>query len=147
MGIGRREFVQWLSAAAIVGNGGCASAGRSGGIVGRVVVIGGGFGGGTAAKYIRMWSPDIDVTLVEPNRQFVSCPLSNRVLAGTWDLADITRGYDGLARHGVKVIHDLAIDVDPVRQLVTLAHGRKLAYDRLIVSPGISGKLVSYQAP
>lgn len=137
MGIGRREFVQWLLAAAIASNGGCASAGRSSRIVGKVVVIGGGFGGATAAKYIRMWSPDIEVTLVEPNRQFVSCPLSNRVLAGTWELADITRGYDGLVRHGVEVIHDLAIDVDPVRQVVTLANGRKLAYDRLIVSPGI----------
>jgi sulfide dehydrogenase [flavocytochrome c] flavoprotein chain len=137
MDIGRREFVQWLSAAAIVGNAGCARATRSSEIVGKVVVIGGGFGGGTAAKYIRMWSPDIDVTLVEANRQFVSCPLSNRVLAGTWELADISRGYDGLARHGIKVIHDLAIDVDPVRQVVMLANGRKLTYDRLIVAPGI----------
>lgn len=137
MGIGRREFVQWLSAAAIVGNATGAKAGRSGRSVGRVVVIGGGFGGATAAKYIRMWSPDIDVTLVEANRTFVSCPLSNRVLAGSWTLADITRGYEGLAGYGVEVIHDIAVDVDPVRQVVVLANGRRLAYDRLIVAPGI----------
>ena len=137
MRLSRREFMQWLSAAAFVGPGGCASAGRSGRTVGRVVVIGGGFGGATAAKYIRMWSPDIDVTLIEPNRQFVSCPLSNRVLAGTWELADVTRGYGGLARHGVNTIHERATDVDPVGRIVTLADGRKLAYDRLVVAPGI----------
>lgn len=137
MRLSRREFMQWLSAAACVGNSGCGSAGRPVRTVGRVVVIGGGFGGATVAKYIRMWSPDIDVTLVEPNRQFVSCPLSNRVLAGTWQLADVTRGYDGLERYGVDTIHQLATDVDPVGRVVTLAGGRKLAYDRLVVAPGI----------
>jgi len=137
MGIDRREFMQWLSAAAIAGSAGCASARRTGRNVGRVVVIGAGFGGATAAKYIRMWSPDIDVTLVEPNQHFVSCPMSNRVLAGTWQLADITRSYDGLAAYGVNVVRDLAIDVDPVGQVVTLASGRQLPYERLIVAPGI----------
>jgi sulfide dehydrogenase [flavocytochrome c] flavoprotein subunit len=137
MSLSRRAFLQWFSAAAFVGSNGCARGGRSGRTVGRVVVIGGGFGGATAAKYIRMWSPDIEVTLVEPNHQFVSCPLSNRVLAGTWELADISRGYEGLARYGVKTIHDVAIEADPVAQVVTLASGRKLAYDRLVVAPGI----------
>ena len=137
MSLSRREFMQWLSASAFVGSGGCASARRSSANVGRVVVIGGGFGGATAAKYIRKWSPDIDVALVEPNHQFVSCPLSNRVLAGTWELADVTRGYEGLARYGVKTVHQLAVDVDPVKQMVMLANGRKLAYDRLVVAPGI----------
>ena len=137
MSLSRREFMQWLSASAFVGSGGCASARRSSANVGRVVVIGGGFGGATAAKYIRKWSPDIDVVLVEPNHQFVSCPLSNRVLAGTWELADVTRGYEGLARYGVKTVHQLAVDVDPVKQMVMLANGRKLAYDRLVVAPGI----------
>ena len=137
MSLSRREFMQWLSASAFIGSGGCASARRSSANVGRVVVIGGGFGGATAAKYIRKWSPDIDVVLVEPNHQFVSCPLSNRVLAGTWELADVTRGYEGLARYGVKTVHQLAVDVDPVKQMVMLANGRKLAYDRLVVAPGI----------
>jgi sulfide dehydrogenase [flavocytochrome c] flavoprotein subunit len=137
LGIDRREFMQWLSAAAITGSAGCAISRRAGHNVGRVVVIGAGFGGATAAKYIRMWSPDIDVTLVEPNQRFISCPMSNRVLAGTWQLADITCSYDGLAAYGVNVVHDLAIDVDPVGQVVTLASGRQLPYERLIVSPGI----------
>jgi NADPH-dependent 2,4-dienoyl-CoA reductase/sulfur reductase-like enzyme len=84
-----------------------------------------------------MWSPDIDVTLVEPHRQFVSCPLSNRVLAGTWQLGDIVRPYDGLARYGVKIIHDHAREVDTVKQVVALGSGRLLPYDRLVVAPGI----------
>jgi NADPH-dependent 2,4-dienoyl-CoA reductase/sulfur reductase-like enzyme len=104
----------------------------------KVVVIGGGFGGATAARYLRLWSQgQIDVTLVEPNRQFVSCPISNLVLAGTRSLADITFGYDGLRRHGVTVVHDTALAIDAERRHVRLAGGRVLAYDRLVVSPGI----------
>jgi NADPH-dependent 2,4-dienoyl-CoA reductase/sulfur reductase-like enzyme len=134
----RRRFIQGLSATAVLtGTVGCASSGRESKTVGRVVVIGGGYGGATAAKYIRMWSPDIVVTLVEPNKQFVSCPLSNRVLAGVWQMSDITSGYDGLKSRGVQIIHQAATGVDPVNQLVTLADGRQLQYDRLIVAPGI----------
>ncbi|HUU72101.1 MAG TPA: NAD(P)/FAD-dependent oxidoreductase [Burkholderiales bacterium] len=134
----RRGFIRALSASALLTAAtGCASVGRSPETVGRVVVIGGGFGGATAARYIRMWSPDIAVTLVEPNRQFVSCPLSNRVLAGTWQLSDLTSNYDGLERRGVRLVHQSAVDIDPVRQVVTLGDGQELDYDRLIVAPGI----------
>jgi NADPH-dependent 2,4-dienoyl-CoA reductase/sulfur reductase-like enzyme len=104
----------------------------------RVVIIGGGFGGATAAKYIRMWSPDIQVTLVERDRQFVSCPLSNRVLAGVWGLGELTRGYSALSyKWGVRLIHDEAEEIDAERQQVKLAGGALLSYDRLIVSPGV----------
>ena len=134
----RRQFIRALSASALLtAASGCASAGRSSAKAGKVVVIGGGFGGATAARYIRMWSPDIEVTLVEPNRQFVSCPLSNRVLAGTWQLSDVTSGYDGLEGRGVRIIHLSAVDIDPVKRSVTLDGGQKLEYDRLIVAPGI----------
>ncbi|UCD69455.1 MAG: FAD-dependent oxidoreductase [Betaproteobacteria bacterium] len=134
----RRRFIQGLSATAVLtGAIGCASGGGESKTIGRVVVIGGGYGGATAAKYIRMWSPDIAVTLVEPNRQFVSCPLSNRVLAGTWQMSDITSSYDGLARRGVQIIHQTATGIDPVNKVVTLRDGRQLDYDRLIVAPGI----------
>ena len=134
----RREFVRALSASALLAAAtGCVSSGRSSRITGRVVVIGGGFAGATAARYIRLWSPDIAVTLVEPNRQFVSCPLSNRVLAGTWQLSDLTSGYDGLERRGVRLIHQPAADIDPVRQVVTLGDGQQIDYDRLIVAPGV----------
>jgi NADPH-dependent 2,4-dienoyl-CoA reductase/sulfur reductase-like enzyme len=104
----------------------------------QVVVVGGGFGGATAAKYLRLWSEGrIGVTLVEPNRSFVSCPLSNLVLGGSLTLAELTQGYDGLRRHGVRVVHDSAVAVDAQRRTLRLAGGGELAWDRLVVSPGI----------
>lgn len=134
----RRAFIRGLSATAMLSaTVGCATRGGPSKSAGRVVVIGGGFAGATTAKYIRMWSPDIAVTLLEPNRQFVSCPLSNRVIGGTWQLSDITSGYDGLLRHGVEIVHQSAVEIDPVRQVVTLADRRRLEYDRLVVAPGV----------
>ena len=105
----------------------------------RVVVVGGGFGGATAAKYLRMWSEGaIDVTLVEPNASFVSCPISNLVLGGTKTMADITTPYDNLTRrHGVKVVRDSVSAIDVDKRTVSLAGGGSLPYDRVIVSPGI----------
>ncbi len=105
----------------------------------RVVVVGGGYGGATAAKYLRLWSGgSIAVTLVERNAQFVSCPMSNLVLGGSRQLADISVPYDTLGRrHGVRVVHESAIDVDADRRRVRLANGDELAYDRLVLSPGI----------
>jgi sulfide dehydrogenase [flavocytochrome c] flavoprotein chain len=137
MSLSRRQFVKQASAVAA----GAAIAGlraRAFAAAPRVVVIGGGFGGATAAKYIKLWAPDIHVTLVERNREFISCPLSNRVLAAQVDLVDLTRGYGALsAKYGIDVIHDEALAIDPEKQQVSLANGDVLAYDRLIVSPGI----------
>ncbi len=104
----------------------------------KVVVIGGGFGGATAAKYLRLWSEGaIAVTLVEPNRQFISCPMSNLVLGGSKTMADITLGYAGLSKLGVNVVHESAMAIDPARRQVRLASGASLAYDRLVVAPGV----------
>ena len=135
----RRGFVGACGAAgAAVLAGGCASGG-SGSNMGKVVVVGGGFGGATAAKYLRLWSDNrIDVTLVEPNRAFVSCPISNLVLGGSKQIGDITVPYTNLAsRHGVKVIHDMVASIDPAKKTVRLAGGDTLPYDRLVVCPGI----------
>ena len=138
MALTRRDFVKWLSAsAALSGSIGCATATKSRN-VGRVVVIGGGYAGATAAKYVRMWGPDIEVTLVERDAEFVSCPLSNRVLAGVIQLKDLTRDYGKLqAKYGVKLIRDEATAIDPVAQEVRLGKGGPLKYDRLIVAPGV----------
>jgi sulfide dehydrogenase [flavocytochrome c] flavoprotein chain len=138
MSLSRREFIKWLSAsAAAAGVTGCATASNRG-TGARVVVIGAGYGGATAAKHIRMWSPDIQVTLVERDSQFISCPLSNRVLAGVIQLKDLTRDYGQLQiNHGVKLVRDEAVAVDPVAREVRLAGGATLEYDRLIVSPGV----------
>jgi NADPH-dependent 2,4-dienoyl-CoA reductase/sulfur reductase-like enzyme len=114
---------------------GCATTGSSA----KVVVVGGGYGGATAAKYVRMFSDQsIEVTLIEPNASFVSCPISNLVIGGHKTMADITTPYDNLSRrHGVKLVRDMVASIDPVKRTVKLASGGELPYDRLIVSPGI----------
>jgi NADPH-dependent 2,4-dienoyl-CoA reductase/sulfur reductase-like enzyme len=103
----------------------------------RVVVIGGGYGGATAATHIARANAGIAVTLVEAAEAFVSCPLSNLVLGGSRSMGDITRGYDGLRRHGIRVVRDRAAAVDAEKRSVRLERGAPLAYDRLVVSPGI----------
>jgi len=139
----RRDFLKLAGAVSVAG---CATATPS---KARVVVIGGGFGGATAAKYIRLWDPSIDVVLVERDASFVSCPISNLVLGGFTGMADITRGYDGLQRHGVQVVRDEATAVDPSKKIVRLARGGDITYERLIVSPGIDftfGDVAGYEA-
>ena len=133
----RRDFIHAAGAFAAVSATGCASI--TGKAKPHVVVIGGGYGGATAAKYVRMWSEGtVDVTLVEPNTRFISCPLSNLVLGGSRQLADLTMGYASLsARHGVRVNHGTAQHIDPAKRSVTLADAQVLRYDRLIVSPGV----------
>ena len=101
-----------------------------------MVVVGGGWGGATAAKYVRLHDPSIEVLLFEPNREFISCPFSNLVLSGTRTMASITFGYDGLRRHGVKVRHEPVTAIEPDTARVRVADGY-VAYDRLIVSPGV----------
>ena len=116
---------------------GCASGPSSGPSIGRVVIVGGGFGGSTAARYLRMWGGNVDVTLVERNASFVSCPISNLVLGGHKQMADITRGYEGLKALGVKVMQGEVTAIDAAARKVRLAGGAELAYDRLILSPGV----------
>ena len=142
----RRRFLE-ASAAGIAGAGlgslsitGCATAPvtpqRP---IGRVIVIGGGFGGATAARYLRLWSGgNIEVFLVERNTRFVSCPISNLVLGGSRSMADITRGYDGLRDAGVQVLHDEVTEVDAAKRIVKFkAKYADMSYDRLVVSPGV----------
>ena len=132
----RRDFLKAGAAGLAVGVAGCASmqgvAPRA-----RVAVIGGGYGGATAARYIRMLDPTIEVVLIEPNEAFVSCPISNMVLGGFKTMADITTPYTGLARHGVRVVRDSATAIDMEKKQVRLARGDTVGFDRVIVSPGV----------
>ncbi|MBN8284099.1 FCSD flavin-binding domain-containing protein [Zoogloea sp.] len=136
----RREFLKGAALAggvvALPGLSGCAMGSKA---RGHVVVVGGGFGGATVAKYLRMWSQmGVDVTLVERNPQFISCPISNLVIGGDKQMADITMSYDGLRNTwGVKVLQDTVTAVDAGARKVTLASGGVLSYDRLVLSPGI----------
>ena len=139
----RRQFVQTGLALGAFGSFGSfvGCAGLPGGIPGkaRVIVVGGGYGGATAAKYVRMFSDyKIDVMLIEPNSAFVSCPISNLVLGGSKTMADITSSYDKLgSKHGVKVVKDMVAGIDAVKKTVTLASGPTIGYDKLVLSPGV----------
>ncbi len=133
----RRSFLQSSAALSLLGLAACAT--PSVPARAKVVVIGGGYGGATAAKYVRLLSDyRIDVVLIEPGEAFVSCPVSNLVLGGSKQMADITMPYAGLSRkHGATVVKDMARGIDATRKTVSLAGGASIAYDKLVVSPGI----------
>jgi len=135
----RRQLIRAAAAGGVLAAlGGCAS---RGGVPARaqVVVVGGGYGGATAAKYVRLLSEQrIDVLLVEPSEAFVSCPISNLVLGGTRTLADLTTSYDALTHeHGVQRVQDRVASIDAAQRRVTLAGGATVGYDKLILSPGV----------
>lgn len=103
-----------------------------------VVVIGGGFGGATCAKYLHRFAPDVKVTLIERDEKYVTCPFSNMVLGGIREISSITHGYDKLrSNHDINIVNDAVTDIDPVGKKVTTAGGSSVTYDRLVVSPGI----------
>ncbi|RIX42060.1 MAG: flavocytochrome C [Rhodocyclales bacterium GT-UBC] len=133
----RRDFLKAGAAAgALASLYGCAGATKASG---HVVVVGGGYGGATVAKYLRMWSEgSVQVTLVERNANFVSCPISNLVIGGSKTLADITVSYDNLkSKWGIRVIQDEVGAVDSAKRSITLKSGGSLSYDRLVLSPGV----------
>ena len=139
MNIGRRDFIKLLGAGATgAALSGCASAPEAKKPIARVIVIGGGYGGATAARYIRAWGGGaIEVFLIERNTQFVSCPLSNLVLGGSRKVEDLTLGYGKLRDEGVVVLHDEVIGIDPEKKRISLSKIADLSYDRLVVSPGV----------
>ncbi|MCG6966437.1 MAG: NAD(P)/FAD-dependent oxidoreductase [Chromatiaceae bacterium] len=134
----RRKFLQVAGGAVAVSSLGFPA------IVGaaskKVVIIGGGVAGATAAKYIRMADSSVDVTVIEPNKQYYTCFLSNEVLSGHRKMESITVTYDGLKGHGVNVVHDTVTDIDAAGKTVKTAGGQSFAYDRCIVAPGVSFK-------
>jgi len=134
--LSRRRVLHVGLAAAAAPLAGCAGLG-SGPSIGRVVVVGGGYGGATAARYLRLWGGNVDVTLVERNANFVSCPISNLVLGGHKQMSDITVSYGGLEAAGVKRIQGEVVAIDAHAKEMRLADGRKLPYDRAVISPGI----------
>ncbi len=141
MQINRRDFVKLTGAGLSLGlasNSLPAFARATKPPIGRVVIIGGGYAGNTAAKYLRMWSLGaIEVVVIEKNSQFVSCPLSNLVLGGSKSINDLTFGYDALkANHGIQWVQDEVTGIDVSARKVSMLRG-ELSYDRLIIAPGI----------
>lgn len=135
----RRNFIKLAGAgAATAALAGCAGTPEVRKPLARVIVVGGGYGGATAARYLRMWGGGaVEVFLIERNTEFVSCPLSNLVLGGSRQMGDITMGYGKLRDMGVVVLHDEVIGVDPGKKEISLRKIANLKYDRLIVSPGV----------
>jgi sulfide dehydrogenase [flavocytochrome c] flavoprotein subunit len=132
----RRKFIQVAGGAAAVSTLGFP------GIVGaaskKVIIVGGGTAGATAAKYIRRADSSVDVTVIEPNEHYYTCYMSNEVLSGHRTMESIKVGYDGLKGHGINVVHDTVVDIDAAGKKVMTAGGQTMSYDRCIVAPGIS---------
>jgi len=147
MKITRRGFIQTAGVATAIGVAGVPYIAL--GASKKVVVVGGGTGGATAAKYLRMADPSIEVTLIEANKHYYTCYLSNEVLSGDRSMDSIKFGYDGLAKHGVKVVHDVVTVIDAAAKVVKTASGQSFGYDRCVVAPGISfnfGLIEGYDA-
>jgi sulfide dehydrogenase [flavocytochrome c] flavoprotein subunit len=137
LNLGRRHWLGAGAALAATTLAGCAGM-STGPSIGRVVVVGGGYGGATTARYLKLWGGNVDVTLVEREAQFISCPISNLVLGGYKQMSDVTRGYDGLKAVGVKVVRGEVSAIDAAGKKVRLAGGGELPYDRLVLAPGIN---------
>ncbi|MBT8419637.1 MAG: FAD-dependent oxidoreductase, partial [Gammaproteobacteria bacterium] len=145
--INRRAFVKLSGAVAA----GVAASVTGGALVGvphiarasagkKVVVVGGGTGGCTAARYIRMADPSIEVTIVEPNQYYHTCYLSNEVLSGEREIDSLRFGYEELKKHDVKIVQDRATNIDADAKVVKTQSGQDIPYDRAIVSPGVDFK-------
>jgi len=136
MTMNRRDFVKTTGAVAAVSAFGFPHIARAQGK--KVVVVGGGTGGATAAKYIKMADDSIDVTIVEPNKEYYTCYMSNEVLSGERKLESIRHGYDGLKAMGINVVFEKATAIDPEKKVVKTESGQALAFDRAVVAPGVS---------
>lgn len=128
----RRRFVVGGAAAALVG-----PAVVRGQPVFRIVIVGGGFAGATCARYLKLWAPRASITLVEPQQLYYACPMSNRILAGGFDLRELARDYLALAEQKIAVVSATVTGIDAARRTVTLSTGTTLNWDRLVLAPGI----------
>lgn len=135
----RREFGKLTGAATAVGLAGSFPS-ISFGANQQVIVIGGGYGGAVAAKYIKMAYAGADVTLIEKNKEYISCALSNPVLIGLRDMAVQTWNYEGLKKLGITMVYDEVTEIDPVAMKVTTKGGQSFKYDKLVLSPGVEMK-------
>ena len=140
--INRRNFIKLSGGVAVTA--GTLSATGCAGLMGsaskKVVVVGGGTGGATAAKYLKLFDPSLDVTLIEANKNYHTCYMSNEVLGGNRTMESIRFGYDGLAGHGVKIVHDWVTGIDADSRTIKTKGGASFSYDRAIVAPGIDFK-------
>ncbi len=141
MTLNRRDFLKTSASvaglAATAGLAGCATATPTSSTGPKVVVVGAGFGGSTFSRYLKMWAPNAQVTLIEPNAHFTSCPFSNTVLAGINKMEDISMPYDYLKKVVDNFVPDTVTAIDTGKQTVTTAGGHTFSYDKLVLSGGI----------
>ena len=135
-GLTRRQF---LGAAAAAAASSCLTVSpfAIGGARKKVVVVGGGIGGATAARYLRMMDASIQVTLIEANKDYYTCFMSNEVLVGGRTMDSLRFGYGGLRAQGVGIVHDRVVGIDTDRRMVRTRGGQRFSYDRCILSPGV----------
>ncbi len=138
--LNRRDFIKLGGGSIVAGTAGLSIPNIALGASKKVVVIGGGAGGAIAAKYVKKADSSIDVTLIETNKDYYTCFMSNEVIGGDRKLETIRHTYEGLGKHGINVVHSKATGVDVDSKVVTTASGDTFNYDRLVVSPGISFK-------
>jgi len=138
---GRRKFIKLISGgSALIAATGLLSACSKTADRAKVVIIGGGFGGSTCARYLHRFDSNLDITLVEPLTRYITCPFSNTVISGIHPMDFITHDYTAHKNSGMKVIHAMARDVDAPGKKVILDNGDVLGYDRLVLAPGIDFK-------
>jgi sulfide dehydrogenase [flavocytochrome c] flavoprotein subunit len=138
--LSRRKFIKLLGATGAGLSASSLLTSCSKGTSARVVIIGGGFGGSTCAKYLHRFDNSLEITLIEPSIQFVTCPFSNMVINGMQQMSSISKDYKAQSDRGVNVVHGRAKAVDPQIKLVAVDNGMLLEYDRLVLSPGIDFK-------
>lgn len=132
----RRDFLKALSVASLAAWG-IAPRRVHAAAKARVVVVGGGYGGAIAAKYLKLAEPEMEVVLIERSRQYISCPMSNEVIGGHAGMELLTFGYDNLIRRGIKVVFDTVETIEPELRTVRIKSGKTFNYDYCIVSPGV----------
>ena len=139
-GISRRNFIQITGSAAAVSTLGFSNILLAGKSAGHVVIVGGGVGGATAARYIKRADPKVQVTIIEPKKDYYTGFMSNEVLNGHRSMDQIKFGYKGLESRGIKMVHDFATNIDAGKKHVVTKSNGNIAYDRCIVSPGVDFK-------
>jgi sulfide dehydrogenase [flavocytochrome c] flavoprotein subunit len=137
---GRRNFIKLVGSGSILAATGMLSACSKSADRAKVIIIGGGFGGATCAKYLQRFDRNIDITLIEPSPRYITCPFSNTVIAGMQQMDTITQDYSAHKNRGINVIHAMARDIDAPGKKITLDNDDVLAYDRLVIAPGIDFK-------
>lgn len=143
--LNRRSFLQFSGAAAVTGAAviGAPRIARASGK--KVVIVGGGPAGATTANYLRMMDKSIDITLIEADKHYYTCFMSNEVIGGRRTMDGIKKGFDALSAAGINVVNDMVTEIDGAKKKVMTKGGKTFEYDRCVVAPGVDFKFDKYE--